>query len=301
MIITCPNCSSRFRLKADALGETGRNVKCAKCAHRWFAAPDTLAEEPAPRRAAPRRAEAPPPPAPPPPAPPPAPPPPAPPPPETPEPEPAETPAPEDEPAPEPEGDDSFSEDADDEAIATPPPIPTEEEIARFQAKPPPAKKSTLKWWILLLVIVIAIVGTVFAMPRKIVSIYPPMNKLYAVFGMASNVLGSGLEIPDYQIESRLEGQTRVIKIKGIIKNTTSHVLDVPLLLGTIKDSKGKELRIWSFKPKEPRVLAGESVDYETELKNPPRGGVNVSITFITEKEMEARKAAAQAARGQRK
>lgn len=185
----------------------------------------------------------------------------------------------------------------EDDDIASPPPIPSEEDIARFQARPP-EKPSLLKWWILLFVIIVVIVGSLFYFRRNVVALYPPMSKLYTVLGLGGDVLGSGLEIPDYRIESRLDGNKRVITIKGEIRNTTSHVIDVPLLFGAIKDSRGKELRIWSFHAEEPRVLAGESVAYETEVENPPRGGVNVSITFTTEAEMAARKAqAAQAAR----
>ena len=288
MIISCPNCSTQFRLNADLLGDTGRNVKCAKCAHRWFAEATSLSEEPvraaAPRQSAPKPA-APPPPAPPPPSPPP----PAPPP-------PVEAKAEDDAP---PALEAAPPSDEEDEAFASPPPIPTEEEIARFQTKPQPERKSTLKWWILLFVGVVVVVGCLFYFPRDIVAFYPPTNKLYAALGMASDVLGSGLEITDYDIQSRQEGQVRAIK--GKVKNTTSHVIDVPPLIGTIKDSKNKVLRIWFFRTKEPRVLPGESVVYETELRNPPRGGTKVDITFITEAEMDVRKAAAKSSRAKRK
>ena len=40
MIISCPQCSSKFAVKAEAIGEKGRNVKCAKCAHKWFQEPN---------------------------------------------------------------------------------------------------------------------------------------------------------------------------------------------------------------------------------------------------------------------
>ncbi|MCE3233486.1 MAG: hypothetical protein K0R98_1743 [Rickettsiaceae bacterium] len=43
MIITCPQCSARFAVKTEAIGEKGRRVKCAKCAHAWFQAPDVEA------------------------------------------------------------------------------------------------------------------------------------------------------------------------------------------------------------------------------------------------------------------
>jgi predicted Zn finger-like uncharacterized protein len=40
MIVTCPNCSTRFVVKAEALGAKGRKVRCAKCEHAWFQEPD---------------------------------------------------------------------------------------------------------------------------------------------------------------------------------------------------------------------------------------------------------------------
>ena len=36
MILTCPDCSTRFAIDADKLGPDGRRVKCGKCAHIWF-------------------------------------------------------------------------------------------------------------------------------------------------------------------------------------------------------------------------------------------------------------------------
>ncbi len=40
MIVGCPNCSARFIVKAQAIGENGRKVKCARCKHTWFQKPD---------------------------------------------------------------------------------------------------------------------------------------------------------------------------------------------------------------------------------------------------------------------
>ena len=41
MILTCPQCGSRFLLSAYALSPEGRRVKCSNCAEVWFQAPDT--------------------------------------------------------------------------------------------------------------------------------------------------------------------------------------------------------------------------------------------------------------------
>lgn len=52
MILTCPSCSTRFVVKTEALGDAGREVRCGKCSHKWFQAPDAEAApkavEPAP-------------------------------------------------------------------------------------------------------------------------------------------------------------------------------------------------------------------------------------------------------------
>lgn len=52
MILTCPSCSTRFAVKTEALGDAGREVRCGKCGHKWFQAPDAEAApvtaEPAP-------------------------------------------------------------------------------------------------------------------------------------------------------------------------------------------------------------------------------------------------------------
>lgn len=40
MIISCPSCSASFNVSPNALGKSGRTVKCSKCAHQWRALPE---------------------------------------------------------------------------------------------------------------------------------------------------------------------------------------------------------------------------------------------------------------------
>lgn len=37
MILSCPNCSARFLINAAALAPAGREVRCGRCKHQWFA------------------------------------------------------------------------------------------------------------------------------------------------------------------------------------------------------------------------------------------------------------------------
>nr|WP_319384763.1 zinc-ribbon domain-containing protein [uncultured Roseibium sp.] len=40
MKITCPDCSTSYEIKAEAVGQQGRSVKCAKCGNRWYVSAD---------------------------------------------------------------------------------------------------------------------------------------------------------------------------------------------------------------------------------------------------------------------
>ena len=35
MILTCPQCSTRYQVDGAKFPSTGRNVRCAKCGHVW--------------------------------------------------------------------------------------------------------------------------------------------------------------------------------------------------------------------------------------------------------------------------
>jgi len=63
MILTCPECASRYFLPDVQIGANGRKVKCAQCGHTWREFPQAIAEQDSPPGELPI-AESPPPPSP---------------------------------------------------------------------------------------------------------------------------------------------------------------------------------------------------------------------------------------------
>lgn len=279
MILTCPSCSTKFNVKDEALLPNGRKVRCSRCGNTWHAtldgggaAPAKPAPPPAPAAAPkpPKRPAVPPPP----------------PTDDFDDDPPGEDPPPfgalgtEPEPAPPPaRGRRERVPPPPPPPMDDPPPIPPE---SRFQP-PEPVKESrgTLKWWILLLVLIFAVgIGGV-AVRKDIVGFYPPAAKLFAAIGLSTDTLGHGLKILTPTATQRVDaGGRRVVEIRGQIENSAGVEIDVPVLRAALLDSRGQELRSWTFRAAQPRILPGEKVDYATDIAAPPAGATDINITF---------------------
>ncbi|WP_420420278.1 DUF3426 domain-containing protein [Pacificispira sp.] len=261
MILSCPNCETRFRVKDDAIGPNGRKVKCRNCAHTWKAMPDGSVGESAPPPPPPPRRPAAPPveddpvPPPPPPA------------------------APRrEEPAPPPT---DLDMGAPPEAAA-PPPIPPGEEFVLRQRKPKVEKKSPVMAWVILVILILATAGVGWFFQRDLVGAFPPIAKVYDWVGIDVNLLGHGLTIPnpdEVTIELRDDGQTLIIS--GKVLSETDEQLDIPMLQGKLIDTNGQTIHAWTFTASKPNILPGEAVPYTTEVLNPPAGAVKADISFV--------------------
>jgi predicted Zn finger-like uncharacterized protein len=279
MILTCPSCDSKFRVKDDAIGASGRKVKCRNCGHVWHAMPEgaEAAAPPPPPRPAPQpepvfdEDPAPPPP----------------PPPSAPDPEPDFAPPP---PAP-PESAMGAAVDSSagdglgaPPSAADPPPIPPGDDFVVRQRAPKVEKKSPVMAWVILAVIVIGSLGVGFFFQRDIVAAYPPMAKVYGWVGLTPNLVGYGLAEPNVTeaVSEITDDGVRLI-LRGEVTSTVDDRVELPLLRGALLDSDEQELHVWTFRAEKPDVLPGEAVTFETSVMNPPEGVVEAEISFTAD------------------
>ena len=271
MKLTCPNCSSRFKVKDGALGTKGRKVKCGKCEHRWHAMPEAApapvaAAKPAAAPADPTEDFAPPPP---------------------PVADPTDAPPPVPQVAPvsdDPDVDDD-EVGVPDAMLADPPPIPPESSFVLQNRNPEPQGGGTLKYWILLILILASCSGAAFWWRETVVHHFPAANKAFMMVGYPANTLGYGLKIFEPKTFLDVKGRTRILGVSGQIMNETGKIIELPLLKAILIGAKGEDVTSWSFEAKEPRILPGEKVEYETMTENPPRGATGLRIMFTRAEE----------------
>lgn len=298
MVLVCPNCSSRFKVKPEALGEKGRLVRCANCGHKWHASVADLQESVKPKakaaakkaakKVAAKKTAAPKP---------------------KPAPEPVDPPEaddpPEVAPAPDPEpdfaGEDALAhldrdEDAAEAAEDTPPDLPPEDEFdgppppippaSHFEPREPKTKsRGPLISWIVLFIFIVSFVGGLLIFAKPLVQAYPPAAAVFRMINYPVDLLGHGFELSEAKAEAHPDKTPRTMIVTGEVINTTGDTLTIPLLKGSLRDTDGNEMVSWVFRASTDQALPGESVPYETETSNIPQGAASVTVTFVSEDE----------------
>ena len=286
MNLTCPNCGTRFKIEAGALGTKGRKVKCGKCDHRWHAmpkseaalaaaalAPDAAPAAPVSQPADPTEDFAPPPPPPPPPPP-------------EPQAAPAAAPATTEAEDMADEFDNMDTGGMPDSMMDDPPPIPPESSFEPRAPRPAPKESSgAIKYWALLVLILVGGASAAFVFRDVVVHHFPPANMVFKMAGMPANTLGYGLKIYEPKTFLDINKKEKVLGITGQIMNETGKPIEIPLLKAILLGSKGENVKSWTFEAKQRRIDPGEKIKYETSLANPPSGATGLQITFTRAEE----------------
>jgi len=135
--------------------------------------------------------------------------------------------------------------------------------------------------WATLLLFVAGTIVIGFLARQQVVTAWPPIERLYMLVGLESEVIGTGLEIRNVTSERLLEEGIQSLVIKGEVMNTSEAVREVPNLSGRLQDSQGGTVHEWRFAATEARLLPGEIVIFETRVENPSFKAEALAISFI--------------------
>ena len=248
MILTCPECSTRYLTKDNAIGPNGRTVRCAKCDSTWFVAAeaDELAlkdnqapvEDIVPVSAGIAAGAAP------------------------------ET---------------SFGK-ADSPAPVTAATGPGAHVVMRDKVDKERRRRRLtsvgLIWAVpLALLFVAAVLGYVFR--QNIVNGIPQTATLYKAVGI--DVTLSGLSIEDPITRSALVDGKPVLVVNGAVRNITAKAQDVPLVELSLHSKDGEALVTWLVDTQKTNLGKKERVTFVSEYPNPPVDAVKLRYRFANE------------------
>lgn len=264
MLISCPQCSTSFSVPDKALG-AGRNLKCAKCGHKWFQTPvveDSLVldEEMAlPPVPSPRGDSI-------------------------------------DNYRP-PERDDSDDGADLDFDLDEPPPPDFGQRMASDDVKidldieaPPPmfsadggASKGTGGLWFLLLLFILGgLGGGIFYYQDLVVRYWPPAAELLTMAGLRAEKPGAGLEFrPAGPPERFVNNDVEVLIMRGVIANVTDRVRPVPAIKLLLLDKDKNVMQEKLTQPPVSQLEPAGTTGFRIILENPDPNAIEVNVVFV--------------------
>jgi predicted Zn finger-like uncharacterized protein len=244
MILTCPECSTRYLIEPTVLGTEGRMVRCSKCDNTWVQTPVEDAADPV----------------------------------EAAEDVDTEQQATEDGAAEEAttEEVDPFEAAAERRARRAAAAAPAAGRERRSRA--------AAVLWTLLIMSMVGVLGAGFVLRDNVIQMWPAAEQLYRMAGLERAAPGAGLGFRNVSWKASSQGDDRLLTIKGEVANISKDVLTVPDIQGVLFDKNNRELQRWTFKAPEGRLLPGENVAFSTELKNPAAGYSRLTIVFADSK-----------------
>lgn len=306
MKIKCPDCSTSYEIKAEALGPEGRSVKCAKCGNRWFVSAevekgsvDFEAADDLPGSAAAGEAE-------------------------TAQDEadwaadavddiPDDTDADDDDASEAPEEDladftpppatsrastdeDRYAADLDDEDDGTPAnsnDIETQAKRPKIIVNPNKFRRNHITaviGWVFrrnfrrlggIALFGIAVVTCVlFVLMRDgIVKQSPDLASLFHMIGMDVNL--RGLEFRNLRTFSEVEDGKNVLVVEGSIRNLLDETNSVPAVRLAIRSGDLQEVYAWTVEPRTKSLNALDETRFRTILADPPKGASDIQVRFV--------------------
>ncbi len=268
MIVSCPACATRFSLDAALLGEGGRTVRCAKCAHKWKQLPPKL---------------------------------------ENPEGTPAEIALTADAPAPaaapEPPAEQAAEAaaavaDATDATSDTPgieipsaPPRPRSPQRPTGPITVPPKLRPMMPKrrfrlrpaYIVLAGMAIGL-GAVFYFRAEIARAIPALDMVYSLMGISTSSPAEDLETANLVFNRRNEDGKSVYSVQADVFNKSEYPVKLPIFVIKALDGDRKQVGdAYPFRLEQESIEPGETITFRTFMDTLPKGTKTLRIEFSAE------------------
>jgi len=281
MIITCPNCDSEYDILETALGEVGREVKCAKCNEKWFAKPDGFdtpvddTPEEEGMDAEPDSIEEPPA--------------------EEPQEEPqleeqesdelnAEERVAEEQDPEEPKDslDALLAEDGEEEGIDIPDSVKPIQDEQIGNAVAPKSLSAKMAGYGAALLIFGLLIGYIFTNKNEIIGAWLPAAAFYEMAGFPAKLKGEGLVVESLSATVlKNKQQQDVLVVKGRVVNLTDSAIEVPKMEAKMRTTNGDGAETWVIDPPVEIIAAGESFSFTTDYPGVPKEIGSLNLAFI--------------------
>jgi len=259
MIVTCPDCQTRYQINGASLKPPGRRVRCQNCEVVWFQEPEKDKVQPTPEEISPTISEDTPP------------------------------PTPDDVSEQAPEGVPDVAAEEQSVESDTSPQIDVETEAARLIAISKNARqqrrhkktqvKTALGGWMMLAACVCAFIISGAIWRKPIVKLFPAAADLYAAVYLPVNI--RGIEFKNITSDRKFENGIPVLTIRGELANITDEKITVPDLRFGLQNASNQELYHWTMKIKLKTLPPAGQTKFVTRLASPPGEAQNVQVRFV--------------------
>jgi predicted Zn finger-like uncharacterized protein len=127
-------------------------------------------------------------------------------------------------------------------------------------------------------VLLIALLGTAYFYRVQIVEKNPDLAGIYEAIGLGVNVVG--LELSNLQSMRQLSEGKEVLVVSAQIVGQLPDPVAVPPVLVSLLNAQGHVVYEWSVAPRIRDLMAGERATFDTRLPLPPGDAVRVRLSF---------------------
>lgn len=254
MIVSCPACATRFSLDAALLGDAGRNVRCAKCSHKWKQLPPKL---------------------------------------ETPEgvtgaPEAEDSSFAADMASAAPEAMAPAGGEPSVEIPAAPPRPRSPQRPTGPITVPPklrpmmPKRRFALRPIYLLAGFIVGLLAAAYFYRAEIARAVPALDMVYSLMGISTSNPSEDLQIGNLVFKRRNEDGKSIISVQAEVFNKSEFPVQLPDVAAIPFDADKKALEPWHvFRLQEDVIEPGETLTFRTLFENPPKGTKSLRVDFV--------------------